>query len=137
MTYLEIYKACVDQFLDNWTETQIELEGTQIKVNDLNEFSRVQVFSDDSSNFSHGDEPRKLLIGSVVIEVYIRRGQGVGRLLELTDIAVAIFSNLKLANGIKFECPEVIDRAQMIAGETVTDPNWLSKSIVATYRAPL
>ena len=137
MTYLDVNKACVNLFLDNWTETQIELEGVTLKVNDLDEFTRLQVFNDDSSNFSHGAEPRRLLTGSLSIEIYIRRGQGIGRQLKLVDDCVGIFNNVKLANGLKFDSCEVLDHGQMIAGETVVDPNWLAKTVMTRFRAPI
>lgn len=137
MTYLEAYKICVNQFLDNWNHTAIEQEGVKIQSNDLDEFVRIQVFNDDSSNYSHGSPPARLLIGHVMVEIYTRRGRGVGRLLELTDACSAIFSNQKLANGLKLDSAEIIDRQEMISGETVTDPNWISKAVLTKFRAPL
>lgn len=137
MTYLEAYQSCINLFLDNWVETQIEQEGIQLSVNELDEFCRVQVFNDDSSNYSHGSPPRRLLTGHCVVELYIRRGEGPGRLLSLTDICSAIFSNVKLVNGLKFYSSEVVDHQQMISGETVTDPNWISKSVITKFKAPL
>jgi len=137
MTYLEVYKTCVNLFLDNWVETEIEQEGIKLQVKDLNEFVRIQVFNDDSSNFSHGQIPNKLLTGHVAVEVYARRGEGVGRLLELTDICASIFDNVKMPSGLKFQAAQVVDHAQMITGETVTDPNWISKSVITRFKAPL
>jgi hypothetical protein len=137
MTYLEVYQSFVNRFLDNWVDTEIELEGSKIDVDQLDEFVRLQIFNDDSSNFSHGPIPRRLLTGNAIIEVYSRRGKGVGRLLTLVDNCSAIFSNVKLNNGIKFYATEVIDRQQMISGETVVDPNWISKSVIAKFKAPL
>lgn len=137
MTYLEIYQACVNQLLDNWSHTEIELEGIKIEVNDLDEFVRLQVFNDISENFSHGAPPRRLLTGHAIVEVYTRRGNGAGRLIELVDLCSAIYSNLKLPSGIKFYGSEVIDRQQMISGETVVDPNWISKSVITKFKAPL
>lgn len=137
MTYLDTYKACVNLLLDNWTETAVELEGTKLDVDELDEFIRVQVFSDDSSNYSHGTVPSQLLIGHVSVEIYTRRGNGVGRLIQLTDLCTNIFSNTKLDNGIKFYASQVIDRQQMISGETVVDPNWISKAVLSRFMGPI
>ena len=137
MTYLQVYQSCTNLFLDNWTYTEIELEGLKLKVNDLNEFARLQVFNDDSSNYSHAAIPNRLLTGHAIVELYVRRGEGPGRLLELTDTCSAIFSNVKLNNGLKFYASEVIDREALITGETVIDPNWIAKSVIAKFKAPL
>lgn len=137
MTYLEIYKSCVNLFLDNWSHTEIELEGVKIDVDSLSEFARLQIFNDMSQNFSHGDTPRRLLTGNAIVELYVRRGDGVGRLVDLVDKCELIFSNTKLAGGIKFYGSQVIDRQQMISGETVVDPNWISKSVITKFTAPL
>ena len=137
MTYSDVYKSCIDLFLDNWTSTEIEQEGIKLKMSDLDKFSRIRVYNDDASNYSHGETPRRLLTGHVIVELYVRRGNGPGDLLALTDECDAIFSNVKLPNGIKFQACEIIDHAQMISGETVTDPNWISKSVIAKFKAPL
>lgn len=137
MTYLEIYTSCTNLFLDNWIETEIDHEGALLKVNDLDEFVRFQVFNDNSENFSHASTPNKLLTGHIAIEIYVRRGNGPGRLISLVDQCVAIFSNVKLSNGLKFQSPQIIDRASDISGETVTDPNWISKNVLTRFKAPL
>lgn len=136
MTYLEIYKAIVNRFLDNWPHTEIELEGLKKDVDSLKEFVRLQIFNDDSSNFSHAETPNQLLIGHAIVEVYIRRGDGVGRLVELTDLCRAIFNNVKIGD-IKFDATQIIDRQQLITGETVVDPNWVSKSVITRFRSPI
>jgi hypothetical protein len=136
MSYLSVYKSCINQFLDNWSHTPIELEGKKTDVDELDEFVRIQIFNDDSSNYSHGETPNKLLIGHAIVEIYTRRGEGVGRLIELTDLCVAIFSNTRIG-AIKFDASQVLDRQQMITGETVVDPNWISKSVITRFRSPI
>ncbi len=136
MTYFEVYTSCVNLFLDNWSETLIELEGAKQDVDELDEFVRLQIFNDDSANYSHGNPPRRLLTGHVIVEIYTRRGKGPGRLIKLTDICSSIFSNSRIGD-IKFYACEVVDRQQMITGETVVDPNWISKSVISKFTAPL
>jgi hypothetical protein len=81
-----------------WIEENIALypDNYQGQISNDNEFCRLSVLPSDSENYAHGGN--KLIQGLVIIKLFVKAGEGQGRLMAIADILDNYLENKKLTN---------------------------------------
>lgn len=92
MRYAEIQKSIEQYFSTNWTETAKTFENAPFDSEIYNEFSRLSVRFGTIERRSLGISCFRVP-GVAIIQLFVRPGIGINRLVELSDTATALFMN--------------------------------------------
>lgn len=82
-----------------WAAENIAIypDNYQGEISNDNEFCRLSVLPNNSQHYAHGGN--KLVQGLIIISIFVKAGEGQGRLMEISDTFDNYLQDKKLANG--------------------------------------
>lgn len=85
-----------------WTSNNIALypDNYQGTISNQNEFCRLNVLPSKSEHSAHGGS--KYMEGLVIVKIFVKAGEGQGRVMAIGDILDISLQNKRLANGTEF-----------------------------------